>query len=499
MRKLFFILFCLLSLASISQISGVYTRQLSTFKSSTFISAPDGDYIGVLKGEVPEDKKNKSWNDYRKAISFIKYDKNMKLMREVKLSSSSGMCSGYYSELKKIGSKYWFIYLEPGPDYNIGNIKAVEVDPLTFLQKEAKTIIAGTTIDQTISRNEIGNLRFMSGVSPKGNYSFIYIQVSENEFFLTSFDENLNAKWGRKEKMMRDLKRGGTCSIAIDDYGYLYMGEQHKKGSLFFSVYSPSGQANRYEVALESGIPNEIVFHPAENNDEVFVSGTYMKTEYTLGIYTGLVSKKGVLSKIVKTEFPKHIIESLEKDDFGSMKEKKYGLHGSVIVKPVIYANGGRGIIVEPYYVTPSPTMQQMVTGSLIYVNLTAEPIFAIIKKYGRGARTTDYEFNSMHKNGSLYYAYQYDSKMIIFYSDNPENLTRDLTQSSKTVNPLNEELAVAVVDKDGSVKKQLAKPEKFSSLTANGMEVPAGTVLIPVPFDVSKSSPTGLIVAVKL
>jgi hypothetical protein len=483
-----------------SQISPAYSRQLPTFFPFSLIPAPDGGYLALKKGEVPEDKKNKSWNEYKKAISFLKYDKDYKLISEVSLSASSGICSGHYYELRKIGSKFWFIYLEPGPGYDIGNIKAVEVDPLTLSQKNVKTIIAATTIDQTITRNHIWDLHFMSGASPKGSFSYIYIQVSEDQFFLACFDENFNSRWGRKEKMMDGLKKGGTCAMAIDDAGYLYMGEQHKKGGLFFSIYSPSGQSDRHEVNLATGNAREILFHPMEINDQVFVSGTYMESDFCTGVYKALVSKKGELNNIVTTVFPKQIIESMDTEGFGSTKAKKYGLQPAFIAKPVEKTDGGIGMIIEPYKVVGAGTIFQMVTGSVIYVNLaTPKPVFARAPKYTVCARINDYDFNANYVNGGLYYACPNDSKMIIFYFDNPENLSRDLALDAKVVNPNNPVVVAAVIDKDGNIKRQMVTTTTLSSLDLTGMQAPAGAILVPIGYGIRKSQASELIAIVKL
>ena len=84
MRKLIIVFFYFFSLKGISQISPAYSGQMSTFASPFILPLADGSYLSVKKGEVPKDKKNKGWNNYKQAISFLKYDNNFKLVSEVK-------------------------------------------------------------------------------------------------------------------------------------------------------------------------------------------------------------------------------------------------------------------------------------------------------------------------------------------------------------------------------------------------------------------------------
>jgi hypothetical protein len=237
MKQFLFVLFALLSVEGYSQISLAYSGQIGMFSSPSLMKTNDGGFISIKTASASI--KGKSWNTFRKSVSFVKYDKGFKQVNEVKMTASEGICSGQYYELKKAGSKYWFIYLEPGNNNDVGNIKAIEVDPVSLQQKEAKTLVAGTDINHSLRDYRYTMyFDFMCGVSPAGKYIYLCLQLSDDNNYLACFDENMKPLWGEKNKRAE----GEICSAEIDDAGYLYIGIRLRKVSLSSSVYSPSGQ-----------------------------------------------------------------------------------------------------------------------------------------------------------------------------------------------------------------------------------------------------------------
>jgi hypothetical protein len=494
MKQFILFFFCLLSLNSFSQLSLAYSGQMAMFSPSSFLPVSDGGYLSVKKGDVPENKKSKSWNDYRKAISFLKYDKNFKLVSEVRMAASGGICSGQYSELKKTGNKFWFIYLEPMDNNDVGNINAVEIDPASLQQKEVKTIAASTAMDHRLRDYRYTMyLDFLCGTSPSGKYIYLNVQLSDNDNFLTCMDENMKPLWGKKEKKMNGLIEAGICSMEVDDAGYLYTGLVHKKGGVFCSIYSPTGQMNRTEVTLSAGKPNEIVFHPVKNSDQVMVTGTYMEDDNCTGVYKGRLSNKGALSSITTTVFPKNIVESMNKEGFASTRAKKFGMHPAFAAVPVRNGDGSSAMNMIMEFRSESGggatgVSTQLQCGSILYVDFTkAEPVFARVPKYSVSAIPNKYAYNAHYGSGCMYYAYHSESKLILLYFDNPDNLTRDMALDAKVSNPKNQVLLAAVIDKDGNIKRQQVITQ---SLNAAGIPATAGTMLVPLVIN------NGLVVA---
>ena len=322
MKQFILALACFISVKGFSQISLAYSGQIGTFSPQTFMPANDGGYISFKT--VSADIKGKSWNTYRKSVSFVKYDKDFKLVNEIKMTASGGICSGVYFEMKKAGNKFWFIYLEPMENNDVGNIMAVEVDPVNLQQKEAKTLAASTSINHTLRDYRYTMyFDFLCGASPSGKYIYLCIQLSDDDNYLACFDENMKSLWAGKNKRVD----GEICSAEVDDAGYLYMGIRPKKGSLSCSVFSPSGQVSSTDVNLAAGKVRDIIFHPAKGSEQIIVTGTYMEDDNCTGVYKGVLNKKGETTNVVATAFPKNIVESMGMEGFASTKSKKFGVH----------------------------------------------------------------------------------------------------------------------------------------------------------------------------
>ena len=480
MKRIIFAILCLLSVNGYTQISLAYSGQIGTFSSSSTIKTNDGGYISLKT--ISADTKGKSWNTYRKSVSFIKYDKDFKQVNEVKMTASGGICSGEYYELKKVGNRFWFIYLEPMDNNAIGNIKAVEVDTVSLQQKEEKTLVASTSIDHTLRDYRYTMyFDFLCGASPAGKYIYLCMQLSDDDNYLACFDENMKPLWGGKNKRAE----GEISSAELDDAGYLYMGIKPKKGNLSCSVYSPSGQLSSTEVSLAAGKVRELIFHPAKSSEQVVVTGTYMEDDNCTGVYKGIINRKGEITNAVTTVFPKNIVESMDKEGFASTKSKKFGVHPAFCATAVKNSeeNSGMGMIMEFRREAgggATGVSTNLLGGSLIYVDFAnAVPVFARAPKYSVGSITKHYAYNGHYYNGCMYYASPADSKLVLLYFDNPENLTRDPGLDAKVVNPRNQVMVAAVINKDGTIKRQLVTA---NTLGTNRMPpTTAGAMMLPV------------------
>ena len=480
MKQIIIAIVCLFSAKGYAQVSLAYSGQIGTFSSQTLRPANDGGYISFKT--VSADTKGKSWNTYRKLVSFVKYDKDFKQLNEVKMTASEGICSGEYYELKRVGNKFWFIYLEPMENNDVGNIKAVEVDPVSLQQKEATTLAASTAIGHTLRDYRYTMyFDFLCGVSPAGKYMYLCVQLSEDDNYLACFDENMKPLWGGKNKRTE----GEICSAEVNDAGYLYIGIRPKKGSLSCAVYSPSGQVSNTDLNLAAGKVRDIIFHPAKGSEQVIVTGTYMEDDNCTGVYKGVISKKGEITNAVTTVFPKNIVESMDKEGFASTKAKKFGVHPAFCAAAVRNSDGNSsmGMIMEFRREAgggATGVSTNLLGGSLIYVDFSnASPVFTRVPKYSVGSIPQHYAYNGHYWNGCMYYASPADSKLIVLYYDNPENLSRDAALDAKVVNPKNQVLVAAVINKDGTMKRQQVT---VNTLNTSGMQPASGSVmLLPV------------------
>jgi hypothetical protein len=466
-----------------AQITLAYSGNIGVFHSPSFVPVSQGGYVGFKTTSA--NTKGKGWNTYRKSVSFVKYDINIKPVSEVKMTASGGICSWDYYELKKAGNKLWFIYLEPTESNDMGSIKAVEIDPVSLQQKEEKTLASGAAINHSLRDYRYTQyFDFMCSASPSGKYIYLCVQLSDKDNYLACFDENMKPLWGAKNKK----PEGEVYSAEVDDAGYLYMSLKQKKNSLSCLVYTPSGQMNTIDINLSAGKARDIMFHTAKGSEQVVVTGTYMEDDNCTGVYKGMMNKKGLLSNVVATAFPKNIVESMKKEGFASTKEKKFGVTPSFCAAAVRNSDGNSTMkMIMEFGIEAgggsTGVSTNLLGGSLIYVDFNnTEPVFTRVPKYSVGAIPTHYAYNGHYWNGCMYYSLQADSKLILFYYDNPVNLDRDPALDAKVVNPKNQQLVAAVINEDGTFKRHLvtAKP-----LDANGIfSAPSGILLLPIAVE---------------
>ncbi len=207
-----------------------------------------------------------------------------------------------------------------------------------------------------------------------------------------------------------------------------------------------------------------------------------MEDDNCSGVYKGIINTKGEITAIT-TVFPPAIIEPLDKEGWASSKAKKYGVKPTFRAVPIRLPKDGFGMLAEFTGVTEATRANYLHGGSLLYVNFSSElPSFTRAPKYSLGRPINEYGFNGRYEEGCLYYAYPYESKMILFYFDNPANLTRDMALDAKVANPSNQVLMAAVIEADGSIKRQLLS--KNNSFGTAGITAIPGNILVPLTID---------------
>jgi hypothetical protein len=202
-------------------------------------------------------------------------------------------------------------------------------------------------------------------------------------------------------------------------------------------------------------------------------------------VYKGIINKKGEISKIVTTPFPKNIVESMDKENFASTKAKKYGVNPSFCATAVRNSDGNSSMSMMMEFKREAGGGATGVTtnllgGSLIYVDFsTAIPVFARIPKYSVSGKIMRYGYNAQYRYGCMYHASIVDSKLVVLYFDNPDNLSRNPDLDAKVVNPKNQEMMAAVVSKDGTMKRQQVKINSINTVAVTS--APGAVVLLPV------------------
>lgn len=421
--------------------------------------------------------KGKNWGNYTATVTLQKYDANFKLLKQVELPNSAGKISSNYGEIHQLGSKYYFIYLQAQEGDELGDFKAIEVNPATMEFAGPKVIASSKGLG--FRAPDFRYLMFLGvchKASPSGKSSMLLLMYRD-EFFVCCMDENLNLRWKKKESA-KAIPAPDIRDAEVDDAGNIYIGYKDKLKARY-RQYSISGESIDRPVVLPEGSANIILFKATP--DTVFVAGTYRKGDNCNGVYKGVVDKKGDLGSLTSQEFPTTLIKLLDNDGWASTKSKKYGIEPEFSAELKLSGDGSLVMVSEFSSEAGTPGIEYMHVGGVIQVYFDKSEIrFARVPKYSVGAARLQYAEHSLRTAGHFYFAFTTSSETIIIYGDNPENLSRNIEASPKTLAPSRQILVAARIDKNGNVTREKVIPQPI----AGNQTVDAESIVIPVSID---------------
>ncbi|SEW26911.1 hypothetical protein SAMN05428988_3808 [Chitinophaga sp. YR573] len=442
------------------------------------IPVPGRGYIGIKK----EDKNvsGMNWNKYRMTVTLIQYDKDLKVTKENKLSGGDNAYSSIiYSSLEKIGDKIWFIYVEPAEKNNIGNIMAVEVNPLTLEVSSPKVLAASKSMGLSLPlMNGLAAKKVLFKYSPDRKKVLLFVGAGKEQFYLSRLDEQLNVVWGKNETIAEITDKEIQSEI-IDNAGIVYLSYVGKVKTIAdIVIFKQTGTPLHKTLTIENAWPAEVLLLPSKQSDSIYIAGTYFdQTDNLAGVFKSNITTTGFkLAVAKKSPFPSGIVEQFANDGWGSTKGKKYGIYPQFSSQLV---ETGEGISMVAEFRSEDMTSKAAYkfAGGILNIYFdNKQTSFSRIPKYRVSAGST---------MGDSYFAFSSKGKTIIFYNDNEENLNRDIA-----LKPLgssvykNAVLVGAVIEADGTVKRTKVidlKDQNFMGLVEDMKVISPSVVQIPV------------------
>lgn len=447
------------------------------------IALPDGGYVDIRK----EDKNvsGMNWNKYRMAVTLIQYDKDMKVIKENKLSGGDNVYSSFYSSLEKIDDKVWFIYVEPAEKNNIGNIMAVEVNPLTLETSPPKTLAASSSMGLSLPlMNGMESKNFILKYSPDRKRVLLLVGAGKEQFYLSCLDEQLNVIWGKNETIAGITDKEIQSEI-IDNGGTIYVSYKNdEKGDAKemanIVIFKQTGAPIHKTLRIPNARPAEVLLLSSQQGDSIHIAGTYSdKTDNLAGVFKGAMAIGNFkLTTAEKSPFPGTFVEHLANDDWGNTKEKKYGISPECSSQLVETGEGVSMVTEFKRVDLTSPSNKWFyVSGDILNIHFD--------NKQTSFTRIPKYRVSTGSRMGASFYACSSQGKTIIFYNDNEENLTRDIA-----LKPLgssvykNVVLVAAVIEPDGTLKRQKVidmKDEDYLALTEWMKVISPSVVKVPL------------------
>lgn len=445
-----------------------FSEPIKEIPRTRILPSPDGGFVGMKR----EDKLPGFSLKYRRLITLIQYDKAMMPIREVNLADRNLSISHHFTEFKKIGNKHFLIYLEADDKYNIGDLKAVEVNPATLETSTPKTILSKGAIGFDLKRaGDLFEILIKSKISPDQLHFGFTILTSKGEFVVASFNEELEMVWVKHPSIPPGKIR--FFEIEVDNNGNFYL--PFKKDEEGFVAVFGKDFSKVLPLKLGSGRLEDICLLAQKTQPAVAVSGMYYgDTKNLAGVYkTSIDVEQQSIGTISQTIFPASVVELYDADGFGNTKASKYGLQPGFLIRMVEMEDGVLNFIAEAKQYPSAPGV--LYSGAILNVSFRDQnPVFTRLPKSNIIAGTF----------WDHYTAFPYGKRLVIFYNDNPVNLTKDITESPKLVNiEGNSVLVAAVIEPDGQVARLLPfnLPGKYMAVAEHVQLIADKTLVVPV------------------
>jgi hypothetical protein len=320
---------------------------------------------------------------------------------------------------------------------------------------EPKVLVSSQEFDFTLP-----DFRYMTyfkvfyKASPSARSALFLFKYRDN-FLVCCTDEDLVPRWKKRESKTIDAP--SIRSAEVDDAGNVYIGYSEKQTG--YLKYSTNGTSGDHPVTLPEGSASIILF--LATRDTVFAAGTYGNSDYSKGVYKGIINKKGELASLQSAPFPNTFLEPLDKEGWASTKAKKFGIVNLFSGELQLSGDGALVMLAEFSKETGTPGAGYMHVGSVMHICFGKPAVsFARAPKYSVGGGLMGYTEHSIGSDYHFYYAFTTPSETVIIYGDNPDNLSHDIDLDAKVWTPNKEIYVAARIDKNGNVRREKVVPQ---------------------------------------
>lgn len=419
----------------------------SNFKPEQFIKARDGGFIGY-KTTYIEDRLNT--NGSRLAISVIKYDKDMNLVKEQQLPGETGFAV-YHQSLQESAGKIWMICIEPlekSKKAKLSNVVAFEIDPITLQAGNKRIIGDQNNMNQYVDGywRDGFKLVFESSLDKKHHVLFIY--NNEEEFYISGLNEKLEPTWRLNSRIPEfKMKNEYFRSFHCDNDGKGYLICSSEKDGTAMGSFNNTIASYRKILAGSETINDARFFSDAVSGNSGLIGTCMNNSENVTGVFKAVLDKKTLaLEQVQITPIPVDIMERLAVRDYARLKPKNYGFIPSHF-RSRLAGKDSLYLILECKDWNKSSTSVSFAVDILIVGFKNPAPLFSYIRRYAVLSRENE--------NGH-YYPFVCNDKLAIVYFDNKENINKTINDKPTNLNFDRDAMLVsAFINNDGTVQKK--------------------------------------------
>lgn len=417
------------------------------------------------------------WNKTKMGIDVFMYDTSLHLLKKQSLANGERIYAPMFTDMLEHNGKIYLIYSEVQEKNTLGNVMATEINQET-LQADAPFVIgqvAGSGFVLKFSESTQYYFRHDIKHSPDKKNLLLSLYGGPGLFFLSVLDENLKIKW--TQSSLFGAKEDITFkSVCVDNEGTVFLAYSNNSKEA-----EKSNNTKRIAVITQQGKKQEFIpdlgtswcyslelLPSAHLNRTVHVAGIYLEdkdNESIRGVFSAtLQTDKLVLSKPEKIDFPDSTVAIFDKDGWGNTKRKKYGLDRGFAPTLFEYSDGKPGLVGE--FANEINSLQTRAVfsrfGNILVVHFNgSNTSFTRIPKY---------RVSTASLVGASYASAMVNDRLMVFYNDKEENLTKDLMESPVRSDVYkNLVLVAATVLPDGRMRREKIvdlKEEHFLTLT---------------------------------
>ena len=470
-----------LSSAFFILLPACYSQQFNVSWSDDFkvkddysdaVQLDNGNYL-LLKFEKM--KSFRFYSDMSIDPWIMLVDSKMNVLKENQISI--GEKNDFDRKLIKYGKNIFLLFKVLDNSSKTGYMYAIKINEQTLLPKsriQLGSFDAG-------SQNDFADLKFSTDSSKVLLFAEAPDRKKENKkFYICVLDTGMKKIWSRSVELPigdrfasiydQDVTNEGKVFVAVKHYDKEVSREAIREEGDKIPSYTYKLLVYSKDILSPKQISVNLSNHFIQGtkliygkNGVVTAAGLYKKKpngNIVGTFYATLDSSATEINNTQMVGFTPEILELVDKDGLGKSGGSDPGIYPRFRIRHIITRSNGSVDLISEYYefftrtsyergTNFSRTESKWTFGDIININLdkTGKAIFTRIPKY--------------QENGSTYihlgyYAAVVNDKLVLFYNDDEDNMSRDLSKapehyagSRKSV------LAAAIIDAKGNLSRQ--------------------------------------------
>ena len=342
-----------------------------------------------------------------------------------------------------------------------------------------------TTIDFSLSSDSSKILLF--GIAP--------VSKKENQkYFIGVYDADMKKLWDQTVELPyldkyidiidHVVTNEGKVGVLIKHYDQevkkeaIYTdGEKIPAYKTKFLFYDQSkGKPNEYVLDFGGKFVHKLEV-TSDNGKNLYLFGLYKNkyNGYVAGFFAATIDKStNVVTTTSQAPFPQELIDQIRVDRQGSNRERDPGLGSEFTLAQVVDKHDGSKDYLLEYasevFVPSTTTMSggRMSSTASYWKYGYGDIIDLAVKGNGKVVITRVPKLQSTInvRSYSNFKALPYKDKLLIFYNDDADNITRDIAKKPESVDKFGHSvLAMAVIDDKGNLTREVVQENRNAKL----------------------------------